>query len=210
MKRAIIRERAALSDTAKVWWLITLFTAFLGAYLGGKEGSVFPSMLCSFSYMGLYTHLAEINATAEYIRFTETLPLSAREKVWGKLIYHMTRAIPISAACFLGYLPGLVSANSFSTEKLLSFGILQCLLCFLPAAIFPLLTVKREGTHRYRKSILLLAICDCGAFISLDEFFDGSFSFAPLPWAILLCGSIILFLIAAEWAVSLWEDRPLP
>ena len=67
MKRAIIRERAALSDTAKVWWLITLFTAFLGAYLGGKEGSVFPSMLCSFSYMGLYTHLAEINATAEYI-----------------------------------------------------------------------------------------------------------------------------------------------
>ena len=39
MKRAIIRERAALSDTAKVWWLITLFTAFLGAYLGGKEGT---------------------------------------------------------------------------------------------------------------------------------------------------------------------------
>lgn len=210
MKRALLKERAEHSETAKVVWLIALFTNFLGAYLGGRAGGFIPALMCIFSYASLYIPFAELNATAECIRFTETLPLSARTKVWGKLIYRMIYAIPMGIVCCLGYLPGLLSADDFSPEKMFAFGVLQYLIWVLPAAIFPLLTAKREGACRQTKSILLYAFFNAEAVGFLNRFFDGSFSYAPLPWAILLCGSIIRFLIAAEWAVSLWEKRPLP
>ena len=210
MKRALLKERAEHSETAKVVWLIALFTGFLGAYLGGRAGGFIPSLMCGFSYAAIYVPFAELNATADYIRFTETLPLSARTKVWGKLIYRMIYVIPMGIVCCLGYLPGLLSADDFSPEKLFAFGVLQFLIWVLPAAIFPLLTVKREGACRQTKSILLYAFFNAEVVGFLNRFFDGSFSYAPLLWTILLCGGILLFFVAAERTVFLWEKRPLP
>lgn len=210
MKRALLKERAEHSETAKVVWLIALFTNFLGAYLGGRAGGFIPALMCIFSYASLYIPFAELNATAECIRFTETLPLSTRTKVWGKLIYRMIYAIPMGIVCCLGYLPGLLSADDFSPEKMFAFGVLQYLIWVLPAAIFPLITAKREGACRQTKSITLFTICNALAANALDSFFDGSFSFMPLLWTILLFVGILILLLAAERTVSLWEERPLP
>ena len=210
MKRALLKERAEHSETAKVVWLIALFTGFLGAYLGGRAGGFIPSLMCGFSYAAIYVPFAELNATAECIRFTETLPLSARTKVWGKLIYRMIYAIPMGIVCCLGYLPGLLSADDFSPEKMFAFGVLQFLIWVLPAAIFPLITAKREGACRQTKSITLYAFFNAAAVSFLNRFFNGSFSFMPLLWTILLVVGILLLLLAAERTVSLWEERPLP
>ena len=89
----------------------------------------------------------------------------------------------------------------------------KCITDHLPNVslfLFPLLTAKREGACRQTKSILLYAFFNAEAVGFLNRFFDGSFSYAPLLWTILLCGGILLFFIAAERTVYLWQERPLP
>jgi hypothetical protein len=57
---------------------------------------------------------------------------------------------------------------------------------------------------------MLISTFLLGGAFPLGAFFQGSFRPEGLQICILLAAGILLYFIAAEWAVSLWEKRPLP
>ena len=213
MKRVMRKEHRDLSDTWRVVCLITLFTAFLGAYFGGRgdgQGAIMAALLCSCSLVALYLADGELSISPEYIRFTETLPLSPRQKVYGKQLYLLIYRLGFLLATGLGFAGGLLTVGCFEGVHLAGFLCLEGLLLFLPGGLFMILTAKVSGINHPMPRVMLIMTSLLGGTFPLGAFFQGSFRPEGLQICILLAAGILLYFIAAEWAVSLWEERPLP
>ncbi len=213
MKRVMRKEHRDLSDTWRVVCLITLFTAFLGAYFGGRgdgQGAIMAALLCSCSLVALYLADGELSVSPEYIRFTETLPLSPRQKVYGKQLYRLIYRLGFLLATGLGFSGGLLTVGRFEGVRLAGFLCLEGLLLFLPGAVCMVLTAKVSGATHPMPRVMLIATSLLGGAFPLGAFFQGSFRPEALQICLLLAAGILLYFIAAEWAISLWEKRPLP
>mgnify|MGYP003306960497 CR=1 FL=1 len=122
MKRALLKERAEHSETMKVTCLIALFPFLLGAYFGGCEGdgAIFSAILCAFSLVPLHIMDGEFTITPEYLRFTETLPLSVRQKVYSKQLYRLFYRLAFFVVGVLGHLGGLLGNETFDGGRMLA------------------------------------------------------------------------------------------
>ena len=212
MKRALIKERADLSDTMKVTCLIALFPFLLGAYFGGCEGdgAIFSAILCAFSLVPLHIMDGEFTITPEYLRFTETLPLSVRQKVYSKQLYRLFYRLAFFVVGVLGHLGGLLGNETFDGGRMLGFACLLGLFLLLPGAVSMPLTAKRENVTDTTGRTAFLVLSLTGSIFAFTFFLKGSILLPPPYWCILLAVGAGLYFIAAEWAVSLWEERPLP
>ncbi|MEO1816549.1 MAG: ABC-2 transporter permease [Acetobacterium sp.] len=198
MKGLILKDLLNLKSTFKM--LGVMIFVFAVIYIPQGNGFVFGMIILMFAMMVVTT--ISYDDLAKWDAYALTMPVTRKEMVLSKyLVMALLNTLGVVLALIVGAVGSVIMGQSFSTEVLVTIGVLYLIAFSFGSLMVPL--IYRFGTEKARIMMFLCALIPTGLILLFTQIkIPLPEATNPLIYLFLLLGFTVI-MVSGSYLISL-------
>jgi hypothetical protein len=198
MKGLILKDLLNLKSTFKM--LGVMIFVFAVIYIPQGNGFVFGMIILMFAMMVVTT--ISYDDLAKWDAYALTMPVTRKEMVLSKyLVMALLNTLGVVLALIVGVVGSVIMGQSFSTEVLVTIGVLYLIAFSFGSLMVPL--IYRFGTEKARIMMFLCALIPTGLILLFTQIkIPLPEATNPLIYLFLLLGFTVI-MVSGSYLISL-------